>query len=358
MVLRVNRSSTVKLTGCSLLECGPHRTQSRSVHWSAGAGLYLALASSDATVRLWSIDVASGSAAAAKEVMSLTGHTGPVIACRFHPSAEAILCSASTDATVRLWDVRNATPKTTGKIDVSATTAAPIVSTQWNGVYAHILAVTCRDGTVAIYDTRMLSPTTTNKATALHTISLQPDVPETCVFDPTGNYLVAGTTRHRGEGMGSIRLQHWKKPVDDDGPGKFYSYPAHAGPVYAMAFAADGQRLATGGSDALVSLWDVATMCCCSTITSRTKFIRSVEFSHDSKLLAIATEEDAVDLIETETGASIGLASLGVRPRSAGAEDVAFHPVSKYLLACARTDTAAVMPAAPVSIAKLIVSPA
>ena len=176
----------------SLTECGPHRTQSRSVSWSAGTGTYLAMASSDSMVHVWSMDssstgtAATGGGGGAKEVTSLTGHTGPVLICHFHPVQETLLCSASTDSTVRLWDIRTSnTPtaqqKVTAKcmVDTATAVAAPIVSVQWNGVETHVLAVTTRDGTVTVYDTRkLLSPSTTTTtkaaaaAAAVHTVSL------------------------------------------------------------------------------------------------------------------------------------------------------------------------------------------
>lgn len=349
-------SSAMKLTGCSLIECGPHRLQSRSVSWNV-TGTHLAMGSSDSTVRVWSLDVA---AANAKEVLSIAGFGGPVLSASFHPAVEAVLCATASDATVRVYDVRTggggggggvaaaAAPlRVTGKIDA----AAPIVAARWNAVRAHALAVTTRDGSVAVYDTRKLGVNSTSaKTAALHTVSLQPGAPETCVFDPTGDFLVAGTT-NRGQGMGCLKVWNWL--LQDGETTKFYTYPAHAGPVYAMAFSSDGKQLATGGSDAVVGLWDVPSMSCCHTATGRTKFVRSVAFSPDGNALAIATEEDAVELVDAASMASIGLANLGQRPRSAGAEDVTFHPTSRYLLACARTDTGSMPPAAPVTVAKL-----
>lgn len=361
-------TTPMKLTSCSLIECGPHRTtdritQSRGVSWNA-SGSYLGMACSDSTVRLWSIDPAGSSA---KEVLIINTsggqHTGPVRSAKFQPASDAILCSTgATDDTVCLWDARGggAAPKMIGKIDCST----PIVSTQWNGVQTHVLAVTTRDGSVSVYDTRKISSTasTTTKATsAVHTVSLQPDMPEACIFDPTGDYLVAGTT-NRGQGMGYLKIWNWKQQGAT--PIKYYHYPAHAGPIYTMAFTSGKRRLlATGGSDALVGLWDVATMTCCHTVTSRTKFVRSVAFSADAKVLAIATEEDVVELVDVGTNttgrgafARIGLASLGLRPHSAGTEDVAFHPTSHYLLACARTESMVAPPTAPVTVMKLTVS--
>jgi len=328
----------LKLTSTpTLIECGAHRYRSRSVSWNA-SGNYLAAASSCGSVRLFTVDAPNSSS---KEVLTVTGHTAPVIKALFHPVENTTLCSAASDSTVRLWDVRGASQRSTGKIDVKEGSSPVYVC--WNTVQNHILAVTERSGTVFIYDTRKLTST-------LNTFPMHPDCPETCLFDPTGNFLVAGTT-YRGEGMGVLRTWNWKQQETGDGL-QIYSYPAHAGPIYAMQFSPNGKRLATGGSDAVVGLWDVDTMCCCYTITRRVKFIRGVAFSHDNAILCTSTEEDTIDIADGITGATIGAAKLS--GRNSGAEEIAFHPSNNYLLACARTDTG-IIPTAPVTVVKLSV---
>jgi WD40 repeat protein len=94
-------------------------------------------------------------------------------------------------------------------------------------------------------------------------------------------------------------------------------------------------------------------MCCTHAMTRRVKFIRSVAFSPDSRLLAVGSEEDTVDLTDQATGEQVG--SVNLSPRRDGAEEIAFHPVQKYVLACARTDTGNV-PKAPVTVARLTVA--
>lgn len=208
--------------------------------------------------------------------------------------------------------------------------------------------------------------------------------------------------------MGYLQAWNWREkfPVAMNNG---FLYPAHAGPVYAMAFSnannkpnanntssvpgASGSFLATGGADAVVGLWNVATMTCDRTIgrpqSERTKLIRSLAVSPDNRVLAIATEENAVELVNIPTtskeqaahskanrpsrkpfslnnpaidgSSSIGMASFGPRKGLPGAEDIAFHPSAtissgsdsgSYLLACARTD-AGPMAGAPVTIMKL-----
>jgi WD40 repeat protein len=332
----------------------------------------------------------------ARELLTVTGHTGPVLNVSFHPDPahSSLLCTAAADASVRLWDVRAATQRAVGQIPVQHGQA--VAAVEWcpasssSSSSSPLLAVTERNGTVCVYDTRKLgtsaAPTapaargrdkSSSNNNALCTYNMAPWIAETCIFSPDGDYLVAGGTM-RGEGTAELRIWPWKtatgtstgtKATDTAAagatgqePAGMVSYPAHAGPIYSMQFSRDGKQLVTGGSDAIVGLWDCssqqhahASMVCTTTITRRLKFIRSTAFSHDSQLLAIATEEDGIDVADASTGALVGTVNLGHRPRSGGAEQVAWHP-KEYVIACARTDTAMGPPPAPVTVAKLTIT--
>lgn len=267
----------------------------------------------------------------------------------------------------------------------SSATSSMVVAVEWNPQQTHILAVTTHDGSVFIYDTRNLSnnSTATSKggsgtSALLRQVQFEAnDRVESCIFDRTfgGQYLLAGVTnRDQNSGMGCIKVCQWDSTEDsmvlddekDDAtkhPKRhWYSYPAHAGPIYAMA--ANGTQLATGGADAVVGLWDVSTMACCTALSSRTKYIRSLSFAPDDSILAIATEEDVIELIDCSVKSSssasrIGLASFSSgrsMHRTAGAEDVAFHPSSQYLLACSRTSDVGGYSISPVSLVKLTIT--
>jgi WD40 repeat protein len=177
-----------------------------------------------------------------------------------------------------------------------------------------------------------------------------------------------------------------------------------------MDLSPNGSRLATGGWDALVELWDTTIKAptssssssatttanvvddyfsnsmnhfiCTHTIRRRIKFFRTVAFSHDGKLLASSTEENDVDIAQADTGASVGLVNIacgqqgvaatgggGVggaasssnmmmqRRGGGGAEEVAWHP-KDYILACARIDSPyGSSPLTPVAVAKLNITP-
>jgi hypothetical protein len=52
-----------------------------------------------------------------------------------------------------------------------------------------------------------------------------------------------------------------------------------------------------GSADALVSLWDVEDLACLRTF-SRLQFpIRTVSFTHDSKMIASASEDLSIDVV-------------------------------------------------------------
>jgi WD40 repeat protein len=389
------------LTNCQVIDClssssNAPRYHARSVAWNRSGSL-LAVGCSDATIRLWnpvqqpSTELTSSTC---KDVGSITAQGGPIIAATFHPTADHLLGTCSVAGSLRLWDVRgsntlaivSSNPTCVGSVTISSAVSSPIVvAVEWNPVQTHIIAVATHDGSVFIYDTRKLSnaSSTTSKGSLtspassalLRHVQLEAnDRMESCLFDRAsgGQYLLTGVTnRDQNSGMGCVKICQWdtEDMKEDENAKKrrtWCSFPAHAGPIFAIAANSSGTQLATGGADAVVGVWDVPTMTCCTALSSRTKYIRSLSFAADDSMLAIATEEDVIELVDCSSSAStvrIGLASLSSggsgRHRTGGAEDIAFHPSSQYLLACARISDPSVgtySTASPVSLVKLTTS--
>jgi WD40 repeat protein len=75
-----------------------HKKVVMALAWSAD-GKRVASASGDHTVKIWDV-----SGDDAKEVATLTGHTGGVYTVAFDPTNKPIIASGSWDHTIRLWD--------------------------------------------------------------------------------------------------------------------------------------------------------------------------------------------------------------------------------------------------------------
>ncbi len=80
---------------------------------------------------------------------------------------------------------------------------------------------------------------------------------------------------------------------------------AHPGNCICIEFDPAGRHFAVGSADALVSLWDVDELACVRTFSRLEWPVRTISFSHDSKLLASASEDTVIDVGHVETGEKI-----------------------------------------------------
>lgn len=366
----------------SLHDCGGfHQPGARSVSWNS-TGNWLAMGGP--SPRIWSIDLGSntnsnsnnggGSSSTnntsssnnatnvgrCSEVLVISGHSAPVDRVRFHPTEASCLCTSALDGTVRIWDIRAGTERSVGKVDVQSGKSATYVdfaagSSTGGSTSSSNLAITERDGSVHVFDSRKLSSgassntgrggrsnNNNSKSTPLSTFRIPGADMDACIFSPSGKHLVAATNK-KGVMMSDLRIWSWKEGSDafDASIQKNtqYTVPAHTGPIFTMAFSPDGKRLATGSSDSIVGIWDVATMCCAVSITKRLKLIRSVAFSNDSRWLAHANEEDGIDICNANSGDQVGSVQLRENPTMGaygGADEIAFNPTTGNVLACAR----------------------
>ncbi|GAB4821995.1 hypothetical protein N2152v2_009041 [Parachlorella kessleri] len=84
----------------------------------------------------------------------------------------------------------------------------------------------------------------------------------------------------------------------------------HTTAVFTIAVDKNSKYIATGGSDAVVSLWDAQDFVCLRTYIKMDHNIRGLSFSHDSRYLAIAAEQPALDIENVETVEAKGAGAL------------------------------------------------
>ncbi len=79
----------------------------------------------------------------------------------------------------------------------------------------------------------------------------------------------------------------------------------HAGAVYSVAFARDGQKLATGSADGTAKIWDAATGRERLTLSGHGGGVRALAFAPDSKSLVSAGADGAVRAWDADSGKPI-----------------------------------------------------
>ncbi len=108
----------------------------------------------------------------------------------------------------------------------------------------------------------------------------------------------------------------------------------HSSWVTAVAFSADGQRLASGSWDQTVKLWDVSTGQELGTMASKMKEVQALAFSRDGHWLATENSSNTVILWDAATGQEIrtlpGNKPLGVLGDS-WVYSIAFSPDGQWL---------------------------
>jgi len=272
-----------------------HKKKVHSVAWNSN-GQRLASGSTDKTARVWALD----DHRKGKEI-ELKGHTDSVDQLCWDPTHPDQLATASADKTVRVWDARS------GKCSHKVDTSGENINISWSPDGKQI-AVGNKNDVLTVIETRKMKKSQEK--------SFPYEVNE-FAWDPSGKYFCLA----QGErNAGYVEVLN----ASDFSP--FRKQMAHTASCYCIEFAPNGRYLTLGGADAIVTLWDTSELIAIKAFDSMLHAVRALSFNHDSTLLAVASEDPFVDIVDVGAGEIVHRLETGYAMNT-----IAFHPTENLL---------------------------
>ncbi|MCJ1443467.1 MAG: hypothetical protein MMC23_003965 [Stictis urceolatum] len=286
------------------------RSQSiRTIAWNP-TGHLIATGAADKTLRIWNPDRPQ-----VKNSTELRGHTSGIEQVAWNPVKESELVSVSLDGTVRFWDVRSKGCIETVKLDSEG------LSLSWAMDGSMVMAGSRKDETLHPISTPSFTP---------HAPLPQYSQTNQTLFAPSHPSSTHHTLLH-STGSGSVKISTYpRQPTPTSTLSTLHTLHSHTSSCSPLALAPNGRYLATGGSDALICLWDTSEWTCNRTLDKMVGGVRSLSFSFDGAFVVGGSEEDkGLEVAHVESGEYV----FGI-PTGGTAGCVAWHP-SRYWIAYA-----------------------
>ncbi|CAK7235935.1 hypothetical protein SBRCBS47491_009465 [Sporothrix bragantina] len=234
-----------------------------------------------------------------RQSTELKGHSAAIEKVAFNPIKDAELCSMSIDGVVKFWDVRTKTCTHEVRDLGEATTLA------WapDGDYL-IVGSRSRDSKEGGYKLIVLDRTQSTPVS----VQTQPVRINDVAFCWSGKRVFVALADGRTRILSFPELEPVLRvnyPVGE-GESSEFSLKGHSADCLSVALSPTGRTLATGGTDAVIALWDTTKWTCQRTITTMAGPVRSLSFSWDGNYVIGGSSEGAeLEVTQTESGEHI-----------------------------------------------------
>ncbi|KAJ7158247.1 WD40-repeat-containing domain protein [Mycena crocata] len=266
-----------------------HHDEVLSIQWSHDSTCFITT-SRDMTARLFTLDPVDGF-----RPKTFAGHKDAVLGAYFSSDSTSIY-TVSRDGAVFTWKAKDSDSDDDEPVASTSkgTGANLIANTRW-GVHkrnyfnqpgtkvvcttfhapSNLLVVGFSTGVFGLWE----MPAFSN----IHTLSISQEKISSVAINPSGEWLAFGARK-----LGQLLVWEWQSES------YILKQQGHFYDMNTLAYAPDGQTIATGGDDGKVKVWSTHTGFCFVTFTEHTAPISSVAFAKHGSVLFSASLDGTV----------------------------------------------------------------